>query len=45
VRMNREVAGKIGLPGIARDRDIKELGEETSIDEVAQTIQDNFSPG
>jgi len=44
VRMNREMAGKIGLPGITRDKDIKELGEETSIDEVAQTIQDNFSP-
>jgi uncharacterized membrane protein len=43
VRMNREMAGKIGLPGIARDKDIKELGEETSIDEVAQTIQQNFS--
>jgi hypothetical protein len=43
VRMNREMAGKIGLPAIARDRNIKELGEETSIDEVAQTIQENFS--
>ena len=44
VRMNLEMAGKIGLPSIARDADIKELGTETSIDEVAQTIQDNFSP-
>jgi uncharacterized membrane protein len=44
VRMNREMAGKIGLPGIARDENIRELGVETSIDEVAQTIQDNFSP-
>jgi uncharacterized membrane protein len=43
VRMNREMAGKIGLPAIARDQNIKELGEETSIDEVAQTIQENFS--
>jgi uncharacterized membrane protein len=44
VRMNREMAAKIGLPAIARDQDIKQLGEETSIDEVAQTIQENFSP-
>ncbi len=43
VRMNREMAGKLGLAGIARDPEIKELGVETSIDEVAQTIQENFS--
>jgi uncharacterized membrane protein len=43
VRMNQEMAAKIGLPAIARDKDIKELGAETSIDEVAQTIQENFS--
>jgi uncharacterized membrane protein len=43
VRMNREMAAKMGLAGIARDPEIKELGIETSIDEVAQTIQDNFS--
>jgi uncharacterized membrane protein len=43
VRMNREMAGKIGLPAIARDQNIKQLGEETSIDEVAQTIQESFS--
>jgi len=45
VRMNQEMASKMGLPGIARDKEIKELGEETLIDEVAQTIQENFSPG
>jgi uncharacterized membrane protein len=43
LRMNREMAGKMGLTGIAGDRDIKSLGEETSIDEVAQTIQESFS--
>jgi uncharacterized membrane protein len=43
LRMNREMAAKMGLSGIARDQGIRELGEETSIDEVAQTIQDNFS--
>ena len=43
VRMNREMAAKMGLSGIARDPEIKELGVETSIDEVAQTIQENFS--
>jgi len=45
VRMNQEMAAKIGLPAIARNRDIKELGEETVIDEVAQAIQKNFSQG
>jgi uncharacterized membrane protein len=43
IRMNREMAAKQGLSGIARDREIRELGEQTSIDEVAQTIQENLT--
>jgi uncharacterized membrane protein len=43
IRMNREMAAKQGLSGIARDKDIKELGEQTSIDGVAQTIQEALS--
>jgi uncharacterized membrane protein len=45
VRMNQEIAGKLGLTGVAKDREIRELGQHTSIDEVAQTIQDNLAAG
>ena len=43
VGMDRQIAGKVGLPNVARDKDIEQLGQRTSIDEVAQTIQDNLS--
>jgi uncharacterized membrane protein len=43
IRMNQEMAAKQGLSGIARDREIRELGEQTSIDDVAQTIQENLT--
>jgi len=43
IRMNREMAAKQGLSGIARDREIRELGSQTSIDEVAQTIQETLT--
>jgi len=45
VRMNQEMAERIGLPAIARDQEITELGQETFIDEIAQTIQENLPPG
>jgi hypothetical protein len=41
--MDRQIAAKVGLTGIAADKDIEELGQKTSIDEVAQTIQDNLA--
>jgi hypothetical protein len=34
---------KAGLSGIEGDKEIAELGLKTSIDEVAQTIQENLS--
>ena len=43
VGMNRQIALKLGLTEVARDREIEELGHRTSIDEVAQTIQDTLS--
>jgi uncharacterized membrane protein len=43
VQMNRQIATKIGLPGVAKDKEIEQLSQHTSIDEVAQTIQDNIS--
>jgi uncharacterized membrane protein len=43
VGMDRQIALKLGLTGVAKDREIEELGQRTSIDEVAQTIQDNLT--
>jgi uncharacterized membrane protein len=44
IQMNRQVAGKLGLGNVAKDEAIEEMSQRTSIDEVAQTIQDNLSP-
>jgi hypothetical protein len=43
VGMDRQIASTLGLAGVAKDKEIEELGQRTSIDEVAQTIQDNLS--
>jgi uncharacterized membrane protein len=43
VGMDRQIASKLGLTSVAKDREIQELEQRTSIDEVAQTIQDNLS--
>jgi uncharacterized membrane protein len=43
VGMDRQIASKLGLASVAKDKEIEELGQRTSIDEVAQTIQDNLS--
>lgn len=42
LQMNREIASKVGLSSIARDKEIAELGLKTSIDEVAQTIHESL---
>jgi uncharacterized membrane protein len=43
VRMNQQIADRIGLSDISRDEEIRELGQPTSIDEIAVTIQENLS--
>jgi uncharacterized membrane protein len=43
IRINSEIATRVGLPAIARDEEIQEMAEPTSIDTVAQTIQENLS--
>lgn len=43
IRMNQEIANRIGLREVARDQEITELGKTTSVDEVAQTIQEHLS--
>ncbi|HEY4048894.1 MAG TPA: DUF1003 domain-containing protein [Acidobacteriaceae bacterium] len=45
VRMNQQIAGRLGLTAVVKDREIQELGQHTSIDEVAQTIQENLAGG
>jgi uncharacterized membrane protein len=45
VGMNRQIAERVGLHSVAKDKDIEQLGQHTSIDEVAQTIQENLPSG
>jgi uncharacterized membrane protein len=42
IGMNRQIAFKLGLGKVAADPDIQQLGEDTSIDEVAESIQQNL---
>jgi uncharacterized membrane protein len=43
VRMNQQMARHMGLGSVSEDEEIEKLGKPTSIDEVAQTIQDSLS--
>jgi uncharacterized membrane protein len=43
VRMNQQIAERIGLGGISTDEEIKEMAKPTSIDNVAQIIQENLT--
>jgi uncharacterized membrane protein len=43
VGMNRQIAMKLGLGDVSKDRSIEQLAEQTSIDEVARSIQENLS--
>ena len=40
--MDRQIAGKVGLQQVANDRDIEQLSQDTSIDDVAQNIRDTL---
>jgi hypothetical protein len=42
IGMNRQIVVKLGLGDIGADRDIQQLGENTFIDEVAKSIQQNL---
>lgn len=41
--INREIAAELGLGEIARNREIERLSKQTSIDEVAKSVQENLS--
>jgi len=43
VRMNQQIAERMGLRSVSKDEEIQKLGQPTSIDEVARTIQDTLS--
>jgi len=43
VRMNQQMAEQVALRAISKDKEIQELGKPTSIDEVAQHIQENLT--
>ncbi|HEV2711394.1 MAG TPA: DUF1003 domain-containing protein [Edaphobacter sp.] len=40
--MDRQIAGRVGLPQVANDSEIEQLSQNTSIDDVAQTIKDKL---
>ena len=43
VRMNQQMAERIGLGAISTDQEIEEMARPTSIDTVAQVIQENLT--
>ena len=43
VKMNQQIAECIGLGAISTDEEIKEMAKPTSIDNVAQIIQENLT--
>jgi uncharacterized membrane protein len=43
VNMNQQIAERVGLGAISRDVEIQEMAKPTSIDNVAQTIQENLT--
>ncbi|MEO8736403.1 MAG: DUF1003 domain-containing protein [Edaphobacter sp.] len=40
--MDRQIAGKVGLPRVANDKEIEQMSQDTSINDVAQTIKDTL---
>lgn len=40
--MDRQIASEMGLAKAANDQEVKQLSEQTSIDDLAQTIQENL---
>jgi len=42
--MDRKIAEQVGLEYVANTKEIRELSQQTSIDDVAQTIKDSLPP-
>jgi uncharacterized membrane protein len=43
LQINREMAEKFGMYAVARNKEVAALSEETSIEQVAETIRENLS--
>jgi uncharacterized membrane protein len=43
IGMNQQIANKVGLSNMENSKEIEQLGQHTSIDEVAQDIQKSLS--
>jgi len=41
--VERELAAKMGLKDVAKDAEIQQLSEQTSIDDLAQTLQEHLT--
>ncbi len=44
LKIQRQLAARLGLHHVASDREAEALSQPTSIDDVAQTIRDNLQP-
>ena len=44
LRMDRQIAKRVGLEKVANNPELKELSEHTSIDDMAQTIKEALPP-
>ena len=42
--MDRKIAGQVGLQRVANDKELEQLSQHTSIDDVAQTIKEKLPP-
>jgi uncharacterized membrane protein len=40
--MDRQIAGSVGLQKVAKDKELEQLSQHTSIDEMAQSIQESL---
>jgi uncharacterized membrane protein len=40
--MDRQIAGSVGLQKVAKDKEIEQLSQHTSIDDMAQSIQESL---
>jgi len=42
IAMDRKIAGQVGLGQMQNEKELEQLSQQTSIDEVAQTIKENL---
>lgn len=42
LKVDRQIAGQVGLQEVAQSRELRELSQHTSIEEMAETIRENL---